>query len=92
LSAVRPFFGKTKTRNTSSIYFFDDVANLNLDDYKARCLTQNPEEFTDDIIGQAHQLAKGLKRKFFRIKIASRLIAAQAVVIVIFTVIYTLNF
>lgn len=92
LSAVKPFFWKRKIRNTSSIYFFDDVANLNLDDYKARCLNQSPEEFVDDLIGQAHQLATGLKQKFFRIKIASRLIALQAIAIVIFTVIYSLNY
>jgi len=92
LSAVKPFFGKKKVRNTSSVYYFDAVANQNLDDYKTRCLTQSSEEFTDDLIGQAHQLAKGLKQKFFRIRIASRLIALQAVVIVIFTVIYSLNY
>lgn len=92
LSAVKPFFGKEKVKNISSIYYFDDVANQNLDDYKTRCLTQSPTEFIEDLTGQAHQLAKGLKQKFFRIKIASRLIAFQAIVIVIFTVIYSLNY
>lgn len=92
LSAVKPFLWKGKIRNASSIYFFDDVANLNPDDYKSRCLNQGPDEFIDDLIEQAHQLAIGLKQKFFRIKIASRLIAIQALIIVIYTVIYTLNY
>lgn len=92
LSAVKPFFGKKKIRITPSVYYFDAVANQDLDDYKARCLTQSPKELTEDLISQAHQLAKGLKQKFFRICMASRLIALQAIVIVIFTVIYLLNY
>jgi hypothetical protein len=91
LSAVNPFLEKRKNKNAFSIYYFADVASQNLDDYKARCLNQTSVELKDDLIGQAYQLAKGLKQKFFRIKIASRLIALQVIIIVIFIVLYSLN-
>lgn len=72
--AATPFLGN----NSNSLYFFGYIACLDSPDFCLKSSTPcTDEDELKDLRNQVHQLAKGLKGKFGKLKIAGMLFTIQ---------------
>ena len=66
ISAIIPYLNSNK----ESFWFFNDVANRKLEDFKNEIDKQDDELLKNDINEQIYYLAKGLKKKHQKIRVA----------------------
>ena len=92
LFAIQPFFSKRPKNNTGSLYYFGNIAVKSISDYKKVLTKASEKTLESDAVKQVHALAIGLKKKFERIRIASMLIGIQAIIILIFILLITINY
>ncbi len=92
LSALRPFLNKRKNNSDNSLYYFGDVANYNISNYKKAFKDTSEQDLLNDLTGQIHHLATGLNKKFKRINLTSILIGIQVFLILAFAVLLTLKY
>ncbi len=71
--ASTPFLSK----ETQSVYYFNAIAMNSTDGFKLKSGTLTKDEELDDLRSQTHSLARGLKKKFKRLRIVTLLITAQ---------------
>jgi hypothetical protein len=79
----------TSCEHKSSLWFFRDIANLSSSGFNERSKTLTDDEELMDLRTQTHDLAIGLKKKFYRLKIAGNLLIVQLSLLVpFFTIVY----
>jgi len=62
--AVKPFLKSGSHIETSSLFFFNSLSKIKLDDYRSRVNTLTSDIIKEDIITQTHVLAQGAANKF----------------------------
>ena len=79
LQASWPRLNKRKqaASSTRSLLYFDDVAAVDISDYRDALKRADEQALELDCATQIHQLANGLSRKYQRLSIAGRLMAVQ---------------
>ncbi len=69
LLAIKPYLKQYDGR--TSVLFFNDIANISDNEYREKVSTLLKSEYIQDLEEQVHVLAKGLKRKFLYLNIAT---------------------
>jgi len=69
LFAIKPYLKRYNGR--TSVLFFNDIANVSDYEYREKINALLKSEYILDLEGQVHVLAKGLKRKFLYLNIAT---------------------
>ena len=69
LLAIKPYLKRHDGR--TSVLFFNDIANISDNEYREKVSTLLKSEYIRDLEEQVHVLAKGLKRKFLYLNIAT---------------------
>lgn len=78
IDALTPFLtGSNNSASSPSLLYFGGISREDFQTYKLRVKGQEDEELLDDLIEQSHCLAKGLERKYDRLKLNSKLIFFQ---------------
>lgn len=65
-----------------SLLYFGSIATLSANDFRNKSAAETPEAELDDLRGQVHDLACGLKVKFNRLKIAGILFTIQFILFI----------
>ena len=66
--AILPYTNSENTKNTKSLFFFNDIICYRREDYVQFLKNQDVEAEFFDLASQAHDISKGLSRKFSFVK------------------------
>lgn len=75
LSAIIPYLGKKYENGHISAIYFENVANISLQEFKKKYDEMTSGLQYDDYLKQTHTLALGLKKKFRRLRTATLLLS-----------------
>lgn len=76
LMAINPYLKSNGSENKSTIFFMD-VASMSYKKFRKRISSVNDDILLKDLACQAHNLAIGLKKKYFMLRIAGILIMGE---------------
>jgi hypothetical protein len=90
--AIMPFLKDNHSENDNpSKVFFGGISRYQLARFKEVFRSQQDDQFTDDLLEQAHCLAGGLTTKFGQLKWASRFLIAEFICLVPLIILFILN-
>ena len=82
LKAILPY----TSSNGTSLAYFGDIAHTSQSNFKKRFKEQSDLKLQEDLVNQIYILAKGLKRKFFFLKVAGILIGTEFIFLLLFLI------
>jgi hypothetical protein len=91
--AIKPYSKDNHANDESpSLLYFGGIAKHECTHFKQKFIAQEKEELLVDMLQQVHSLARGLKIKFTRLKLASLFILLQFTVMIPLFILFIQNY